>query len=92
MKKRSKIPQEPYSPSALGGGGMPFPGIPLRTYDILLGDNVKVIEDKKSKARVANFPFEFPDGARGVVILCRIEDEPWIPNKTITKITLQFHD
>jgi cobalamin biosynthesis protein CbiD len=78
--------------SALTGEGMPFRGIPepIKTYTIMFGDNIKVIEDKKSKTRVANFPFEFPDGTRGIIIVCRVKDESWVPNKTISSITINF--
>lgn len=63
---------------------------PVKEYMITLGSNVKVAVDKKSKSRVINFPFEFPDTSRGVMIICRLEDEDWVPNKTIKNITVQF--
>ena len=61
------------------------------SYDIVLGDCVKVTEDKRTKTRIANFPFEFPDGTRGIVIVCRVKDKPWIPSKDITSININFH-
>lgn len=64
--------------------------LPPITYTVLIGDKVKVTEDKKSRSRITNFPFEFPDGTRGVVIVCRIKDEPWKPNEDISSVTLTF--
>lgn len=63
---------------------------PIKTYEILLGDKVKVTVDKKSKTRVINFPFEFPDGIPGVIVICRIKDTEWQPSKTISKVTIDF--
>lgn len=64
---------------------------PIRTYDFLLGDNVKVTEDKRSKARIANFPFEFPDGTRGILIVLKVKDEPWKPLKDIKSLHIHFN-
>lgn len=88
-KNKPKAPSISYSPVAMMVPGMPFNGV-LHSYEINVGDNVKVIEDKKSKTKVANFPFEFPDGTRGIAIICRVKDEPWQPSKTISHITLNF--
>ena len=88
MKTKNKklpkgTPNVGYSPSALA--------VPIvKTYDILIGDNVKVIEDKKSKTRVAHFPFEFPDGTRGIMIVCRVKDENWKPSDSISKLLIDF--
>ena len=63
---------------------------PIKTYDILLGPNIKVTTDKKSKTKVINFPFDFPDGIPGVLIICRVKDTEWTPSKTIRKINIEF--
>lgn len=64
--------------------------IPQKIYEIFIGDKVKVIEDKRSSTRVAHFPFEFTDGTNGIMIICRVKDEPWKPSDDIKKITVLF--
>jgi len=61
-----------------------------KEYEIVLGPRLKVTQDKKSNARVINFPFEFPDGERGVLIVCRLEDSEWIPVQDIKSIIINF--
>lgn len=68
------------------------PPEPTQTYTIMVGPNVKVTKDKKSGAQIANFPFEFTDGAKGLMILLRIEREPlWKPLEDIKSITINFN-
>lgn len=61
-----------------------------KEYEIIIGSKVKTIQDKRSKAMVANFPFEFPDGTRGVLIVCKLKDEPWNPSKDLKNLKLEF--
>lgn len=66
-------------------------------YEIQIGPKIKVTRDSKSGARVINFPFEFPsapeeDGARGVIIVCRLQDEEWVPSQNIKSITINFYE
>ncbi len=68
----------------------PIPNSEINLYQIVVGDKVKVLTDKKSKSRVVNFPFEFPDGENGVLIMCRLQDNEWVPSKTIKSITIEF--
>lgn len=73
------------------GEAIPLPPeIAPKTYEIFVGDKVKVIEDKRSATRVAHFPFEFTDGTNGIIIICRVKDQSWKPSKDIKKITIQF--
>lgn len=55
---------------------------------ILIPDQVQVFEDGKTKAKSVAFPFTFPDGTAGVLIVSRISRAPWQPiginNITIT--------
>jgi len=62
----------------------------LTGYQITIGPKTKVIKDKRSKTRVANFPFEFPDGTNGVLIVCRVKDEEWVPAQDITNIIINY--
>jgi hypothetical protein len=61
-----------------------------KTYEIIVGPKIKVTVDTRSKTRVINFPFEFPDGTKGVAIICRVKDEEWVPNTEIKSIKLTF--
>ena len=63
---------------------------PAKSYEIILGKGLKVTKDKKSGTRVVNFPFEFPDETRGVIILCRVKDDEWVPSEDIESITINF--
>lgn len=63
---------------------------PDKSYEIILGKGIKVTTDKKSRTRVVNFPFEFPDGSPGVMIICKVKDEEWIPNSDIFSININF--
>lgn len=64
--------------------------LPIRSYTTILGDKVRVTEDKKSKSRIINFPFNFPDGTNGVMIILRLKDEEWVPNQSINRVTVEF--
>lgn len=62
----------------------------IKTHTTLIGPKVKVIEDKRTKTRIANFPFEFPNGDNGVLIVCKVKNEEWVPAKEIISITINF--
>jgi hypothetical protein len=62
----------------------------IKQYIIEIGSNVKVTVDAKSKSRVINTPFEFPDGTKGILVLIKIKDESWVPNKDIKNIQINF--
>jgi hypothetical protein len=64
---------------------------PINQYVIDIGDGAKVIEDKKTKSRVFNAPFEFKDGTRGVIIIIRVKDEKWVPADDITNLIINFN-
>lgn len=62
----------------------------VKSHEIILGKNVKVTVDKKSKTRIASFPFEFPDDSKGVLIICRVKDEDWKIHEAIKSINIEF--
>lgn len=64
----------------------------INQYSITLGNKVKTTKDTKSRSRVINFPFEFPDNTKGVIIILRLKDEEWIPNEDINSILIKFND
>lgn len=61
-----------------------------KSYQVVLGKGLKVTTDKKSKTRVVSFPFEFPDQNPGVIIICRVKDEEWIPAEDIISVKIEF--
>ncbi len=61
-----------------------------KSYEVILGKGLKVIKDAKSRTRVVNFPFEFPDDTRGVIIVCKVKDEDWIPSNDIDSKNINF--
>lgn len=65
---------------------------PVNSYTVTLGQNVKVTSDKKSKSKIINFPFEFPDETKGVMVIIRLDRDEWIPTKDISNITIFFND
>lgn len=60
--------------------------------ETVIGPKTKVLRDSKSKARVMNFPFDFPDDEKGVVIICRIKDEEWVPADDISSVVIVFKE
>jgi len=62
----------------------------IKDYSIEIGPKVKVVIDKRSEARVINFPFEFPDGSDGVIIVCKMTKLDWKPNEEIERVNINF--
>ena len=62
----------------------------VKTFEAFIGPKVKVLTDVKSKTRVINFPFDFPNDEKGVIIICRLSDEDWTPSNDIEEITIKF--
>lgn len=62
----------------------------VKTFEAFIGPKIKVHTDVKSKTRVINFPFDFPNDEKGVIIICRLTDEDWIPSKDIISININF--
>lgn len=61
-----------------------------KTEEILVPLKIATHQDKKTGARSAAFPFVFPDGENGVVIVTRLKDGEWKPSNHIEKITLHL--
>ena len=62
----------------------------FKTFEAFIGPKVKVHTDPKSKTRVINFPFDFPNDEKGVIIICRLSDEEWVPSEDIEEIAIKF--
>jgi hypothetical protein len=64
--------------------------LPVNSHEIFVGKNVKVTVDNKSRTKIINFPFEFPDGGRGVLIMCRVNIGDWVPHEEISSVEIKF--
>lgn len=64
----------------------------IKSHELILGKNIKVTTDKNSRTRVISLPFDFrdEDESRGVVIICKVKDEEWVPADEIEKIVIHF--
>lgn len=82
LKKKSKIVKEDIVP--------PYTPPKVKTFEGIIGPNVKVKKELKSGTQVFNFPFDFPDDEKGAIIICRLNEDEWIPYKTISKIIIEF--
>ena len=60
------------------------------SYEIVIGSKVPVTEDRRSHSRVISFPFEFPDGEKGAIIVLRLKDEEWKPSESIRSVNIVF--
>lgn len=58
--------------------------------ELVIPPKLSVFEDKKSKARTIALPFDFPDGSQGIVMVCRLKSEAWVPAKDIEKLVINF--
>ena len=62
----------------------------IKNHEIILGPNTKVTSDKRSGAKVISLPFDFPDDTRGIVIICKIKEDNWVPMNEITSVVINF--
>lgn len=49
-----------------------------------------VIKDKKTGAKSVYFPFQFPDGEMGAIIVTRLVKMGWKPEDSISTIKIDF--
>lgn len=59
---------------------------------LTLKNNTKVFVDKKTNARTIAIPFRLPDGTQAVLMVSRLKDEDWQPNKIINNITINYEN
>lgn len=51
-----------------------------------------VFEDKKTRARSVAFPFDYPTGEHGVIIMTKLNAIPWQPSDYVKSITINFNE
>ena len=54
--------------------------------------DLKIIEDKRTKAKSIAIPFYLPDGNNAALIITRLNRGDWEPSKDINKVTIEFND
>ena len=62
----------------------------IKTQEFFIGPKIRVTEDKKSKSRIINFPFDFPDETKGCIIILRLADEEWVPSNDISRVIIEM--
>lgn len=63
---------------------------PKESEEIIVPKKVSVIVDKRTRARNVAFPFTFPDGTNGALIVCRLSAMPWEPSDTLESIIITY--
>ena len=48
--------------------------------------------DTKTNARTLALPFKLEDGSDAIMMICRLEDSNWFPEKTIKNITINYNE
>lgn len=54
--------------------------------------NLQVFDDSRTHAKTVAFPFQFPDGINGVLMVSRLQRISWKPERIIKKITITYAD
>lgn len=57
---------------------------------IIIPEKLTIMEDKKSHARSVFFPFNYPDGSHGAIVMVRTKNSNWIPSEHIKSIEVNF--
>lgn len=60
------------------------------TQEVIIPEGVKVIVDKKTKARTFGVPFVLPDGTNAVLMVARLRNEDWKPE--VKNVILNYND
>lgn len=61
-----------------------------KTQEIKVKEDIKVFNDKKTNARTIALPFRLPDESNAVVMICRLKNEDWKPEKIIKSVTIKY--
>jgi hypothetical protein len=58
--------------------------------EVKLPSEPRVFVDAKTNARTLTLPVRLEDGTSAVLMLCRLKDEQWFPEKEIKSITINY--
>lgn len=61
-----------------------------KNQELNLKTGIKVFKDKKTSARTIAIPFRLSDNESAVLMVTRLKDEEWKPEKEISKITITY--
>lgn len=61
-----------------------------RVDEIVIPERISTYIDVKTGARTLALPFQFADGVSGVLMICRLSSEEWIPAEKIEKIQIHL--
>lgn len=64
--------------------------LPIKSAEIEIPEKLAVIPDKKTGAKSVYFPFQFPDGNMGAIIITKLVKMGWEPSSDIEKINISF--
>jgi hypothetical protein len=59
--------------------------------EIVIPNRLAVLEDKKTKVKTVYFPFQFPDGANGVISITKLKTSPWKPSDDIESVYINYN-
>jgi hypothetical protein len=65
----------------------------MKKQEIKLKEDIKVFEDKKTKAKTIAIPFKLIDNTPSVIMICKLKNNTnWEPYKQIKKITIEYYE
>jgi hypothetical protein len=64
----------------------------MKTDEFIMLKDAAVYIDKKTDAKTVAFPFSFPDGNKGVIMVTRLNKGQWTPIDTIKSIIINYAD
>lgn len=55
-----------------------------------IDQDTPVMVDQRTKVKTCAFPFEFPDGSKGILSATKLVKSEWIPSDDLDKIVITF--
>jgi hypothetical protein len=59
--------------------------------ELVIPNKISVFEDQKTKVKTVAFPFQFPDGANGVISITKLKKDPWNPAEDIETVHIVWN-
>ena len=64
----------------------------MKKQELKIAKGQSLFVDQKTGARTLAIPFKLPDGEEAVLMLTRIKDKNWFPEKEIKNIIINYED
>lgn len=61
-----------------------------KKQELKIKEGTKVFSDPKTHAKTIAIPFRLPDTTAAVLMVTRLKDEEWEPNRIIKKIDITY--